>query len=258
MDSFNAYTAFAEVYDEFMDNIPYEDWCSYLTGLLRSYGVEDGLVLDLGCGTGTLTELLDEAGYDMIGVDNADDMLNIAMEKRAESGRNILYLLQDMREFELYGTVGAIVSICDSMNYITDRDDLVQVLRLANNYLDPEGVFIFDMKTEHYYRDVTGDTTIAEDREDKAFIWDNYYDEETHINEYAMSIFLREGEEELFRRYQEFHYQRAYSLDEIKSCIEEAGMVFETAFEAFTDKAPGKRTERMYIVAREQGKKVVE
>lgn len=254
MDSYDAYTAFAEVYDEFMDNIPYGEWCEYLTGLLKKYGVDDGLVLDLGCGTGTLTELLDDRGYDMIGVDNADEMLQVAMEKRAESGKNILYLLQDMRDFELYGTVRAIVSICDSMNYITERDDLVQVLKLANNYLDPKGVFIFDMKTEYYYKNVTGDTTIAEDREDKAFIWDNYYDEETHINEYAMSIFIRETEDDLFRRYQEFHYQRAYSLDEIKSCIEEAGMVFVDAFEAFTEKEPGRRCERMYIVCQEQGK----
>ena len=109
----DAYTSFAEVYDMFMDNIPYEDWCGYLTSLLKEYGINDGLVLDLGCGTGTLTELLAKEGYDMIGVDVSEDMLQEAIEKRAESGLPILYLLQDMREFELYGTVRAVVSICD-------------------------------------------------------------------------------------------------------------------------------------------------
>ena len=113
----DAYTSFAEVYDMFMDNIPYEDWCGYLTSLLKEYGINDGLVLDLGCGTGTLTELLAKEGYDMIGVDVSEDMLQEAIEKRAESGLPILYLLQDMREFELYGTVRAVVSICDSLNY---------------------------------------------------------------------------------------------------------------------------------------------
>ena len=137
-----AYTSFARVYDTFMDNIPYEEWCEYLTGLMREYGVRDGLVLDLGCGTGNMTELLAKAGYDMIGADNAEEMLEIAMEKRDKSGYDILYLLQDMREFELYGTVRAVISVCDSVNYITEPEELQEVFRLVNNYLDPKGVFI--------------------------------------------------------------------------------------------------------------------
>ena len=133
----DAYTSFASVYDTFMDNIPYGEWADYLISLLKEYGIEDGLVLDLGCGTGNMTELLATHGYDMIGVDNAEEMLEIAMEKRADSGHDILYLLQDMREFELYGTVKAVVSICDSINYITEEEDLQEVFRLVNNYLDP-------------------------------------------------------------------------------------------------------------------------
>ena len=135
-----AYTSFASVYDTFMDNIPYEEWAEYLSGLLAEYEVTDGIVLDLGCGTGTLTELMAARGFDMIGVDYSEEMLEIAMEKRAESGRDILYLLQDMREFELYGTVRAAISICDSLNYITEEAELEEVFRLVNNYLDPEGV----------------------------------------------------------------------------------------------------------------------
>lgn len=137
MINMDAYTSFASVYDMFMDNIPYGEWCAYLTSLLKEYGVEDGILLDLGCGTGSLTELLAQEGYDMIGVDFSEDMLQIAMEKREESGLPILYLLQDMREFELYGTVRAVVSICDSMNYILDYGELVQVFSLVNNYLVP-------------------------------------------------------------------------------------------------------------------------
>ena len=142
-----AYTSFARVYDTFMDNIPYEEWCEYLTGLMREYGVRDGLVLDLGCGTGNMTELLAKAGYDMIGADNAEEMLEIAMEKRDKSGYDILYLLQDMREFELYGTVRAVISVCDSVNYITEPEELQEVFRLVNNYLVPKGVFFFDFNS---------------------------------------------------------------------------------------------------------------
>ena len=144
-----AYSKFAQVYDLFMDNIDYEGWADYVTARLKEYGITDGLVLELGCGTGTMTGLLADRGYDMIGVDNSEEMLAEAMEKRVESGQDILYLLQDMQEFELYGTVRAVVSVCDSLNYITEREELLQVFRLVNNYLDPEGIFLFDMNTVH-------------------------------------------------------------------------------------------------------------
>ena len=248
-----AYTNFAEVYDLFMDNIPYEDWCSYVTGLLKEHGVKDGLILDLGCGTGSLTELLAVAGYDMIGVDNSEDMLQIAMDKRAESGKDILYLLQDMREFELYGTVKAVLSICDCINYILEYKDLVEVFRLVNNYLDPGGVFIFDLNTVYKYETVMGDTTIAEDREECSFIWDNYYDEDTKINEYDLSLFIRE-EEDLYRKYTETHYQRAYTIDEIKKALKEAGLEFIQAYDAFTREPVKDTSERIYLIAREHGK----
>ena len=113
-----AYTSFAEVYDIFMDNIPYEEWADYLDEMLKEYHIPNNMVLELGCGTGNMTELLASKGYDMIGVDNSEVMLEIAMEKRQKSGHDILYLLQDMQAFELYGTVGGIVSVCDSINYI--------------------------------------------------------------------------------------------------------------------------------------------
>lgn len=249
----DAYTSFASVYDMFMDNIPYEEWCGYLTSLLREYGAEEGILLDLGCGTGSLTELLAKQGYDMIGVDFSEDMLQIAMEKREQSGLPILYLQQDMREFELYGTVRAVVSICDSMNYILEYEDLVQVFRLVNNYLDPRGIFIFDLNTEYKYREILGQSTIAEDREESSFIWDNDYDDEERINEYDLTLFIRE-EGELYRKYQETHLQRAYSPEEIKAAIEEAGMEFVTAYDAFTKEMPKETSERIYVIAREQGK----
>ena len=248
-----AYTSFASVYDTFMDNIPYEEWAEYLSGLLAEYEVTDGIVLDLGCGTGTLTELMAARGFDMIGVDYSEEMLEIAMEKRAESGRDILYLLQDMREFELYGTVRAVISICDSLNYITEEEELEEVFRLVNNYLDPEGVFIFDFNTVYKYREILGNQTIAESREDCSFIWDNYYYEEEQINEYELSLFLQE-EGNLYRKYVETHYQKGYELETIKSLLEKSGMKFVTAYDAFTRNPPTKESERVYVIARESGK----
>ena len=248
----DAYTSFAQVYDLFMDNVPYEEWAAYVRGILTEYGIGSGLVLDLGCGTGSLTECLARAGYDMIGVDSSEDMLEIAMDKRGRSGLDILYLLQDMREFELYGTFRAVVSICDSMNYILDYADLVQVFRLVNNYLDPGGIFIFDLNTEYKYEALMGSRTFAEDREDGSFIWYNEYSPEDHINEYDLTLFVREGK--LFRRFQETHYQRAYSPAEVRRAAAEAGMEFEACWDAFSRDPVKPDSERMYMVFREKGK----
>lgn len=250
-----AYTSFAEVYDQFMDNVPYREWADFLQEILQKEGINDGLVLDLGCGTGSMTEELAGRGYDIIGVDNSEDMLEIAMEKRQESGHDILYLLQDMQEFELYGTVRAVVSVCDSVNYVTEKEELEQVFRLVNNYLDPGGIFVFDFNTEYKYREVLGDRTIAENREDSSFIWDNYYYEEEHMNEYELTLFIQEADQkELYHKYQETHFQRTYTLEEIRELLEKSGLRFVAAYEDYTKEAPGKGSERICVVAREQGK----
>ena len=266
-EALEAYTGFAAVYDTFMDNVPYREWGEYIHSMLCEKGVKDGLVLDLGCGTGTMTEILAGYGYDMIGADNSEDILELAMEKRIQSGHDILYLLQDMREFELYGTVRAVVSVCDSLNYITDPEDLENVFRLVNNYLDPGGIFLFDFNTEYKYREVMGDCTIAEDRGVCSFIWDNYYYEEERINEYDLTLFVRETgqpdpdtdepdkEGQLYRRYTETHYQRAYTLEEMQRLLEKAGLVFEAAYDMDTKEVPGDTSERICVIAREHGKR---
>lgn len=251
----NAYTGFASVYDAFMDNIPYEEWCTYLHELLKEHGVEDGLVLELGCGTGSAAEILSDAGYDMIGVDHSQEMLQIAIEKRGESGRDILYLLQDMREFELYGTVRAVVSICDSMNYLVEYEDLVTVLGLVNNYLDPKGIFIFDLNTVYKYETLLGNSTIAENRETSSFIWENDYNTETMINEYELTLFIEESEG-LYRKYEEIHYQKAYSIETVKKAVAESGMEFVAVYHAFTKNSPKEDSERIYVIVREHGKRL--
>ena len=248
-----AYGEFARVYDMFMDNVDYDAWADYLNTQLKKYGVEEGLVLELGCGTGIMTEMLAQAGYDMIGVDNSGEMLAEAMEKRIESGHDILYLLQDMQEFELYGTVRAVVSVCDSMNYLTEEEDLAQVFKLVNNYLDPGGIFIFDMNTVYKYETLLGDRTIAENREDGSFIWENCYDPESGVNEYALALFLKR-EDGLYEKHEEFHYQRAYSLDKIKELIIESGMELIAVYDAYTENPAREDSERWTFVVKEHGK----
>ena len=310
------YQDFAAVYDELMDDTPYEGWGERLDGLIKKYGVskperdaedvcaaggdveaacavgrdaadapgaggnaadapgaggnaeeapgaggdveaalvsERNLVVDLGCGTGTLAELMYGKGYDMIGVDVSEPMLNIAMKKKEESGAEILYLLQDMRELELYSTVGTVYSVCDSLNYILEEDELLEVFYLVNNYLYPGGIFIFDFNTEYKYREVIGNTTIAENREDCSFIWENLYDPEEEINEYDLTVFVREDGEQ-FRRFTETHFQRGYTVEQITRLVERSGMVLLEVSDADTGEAVTAQSERVYVVAREHGK----
>lgn len=275
-----AYTGFAEVYDIFMDETPYGEWADFLSELIEKYGIskpfrekrkkdgretesaleealetEKNLVVDLGCGTGTLTELLYDRGYDMIGIDYSEEMLQAAMAKKQQSKNGILYLCQDMRELDLYSTVGTVISVCDSINYLLEDEEIEDTFQLVNNYLYPGGLFIFDFNTVYKYETVIGDTTIAENREECSFIWENYYHDKEHINEYDVTIFVKEEKgKESFRRFCETHYQRGYTLEEMKEFIEKAGMEFVLALDADTHKAPTEESQRIYMIAREQGK----
>lgn len=260
------YQDFAYVYDELMDQTPYQEWCETLISLMEQYGVskpdrdsegllesEKNLVVDLGCGTGTLTHLMYQKGYDMIGVDNSEEMLNVAMEKSSQSGDEILYLLQDMRELELYSTAGTIISVCDSLNYILEEEEILTIFRLVNNYLYPGGLFIFDFNTVYKYEHIIGDTTIAESRENCSFIWDNYYYPEESVNEYDLTVFVQiEGDS--FRRFTETHFQRGYTVEQMITLTKEAGMEIVTVLDADTHQAVTLESERVYIVAREHGK----
>ena len=245
-----AYSSFAQVYDLFMDNVPYEEWSRYLIGLLREYHVLNKTVVELGCGTGKMTRLLADAGYDMVGVDNSAEMLEIAGERQEEENRDdILYLLQDMRELELFGTIQAFVSVCDSMNYILEPEDLKKVFGLVREYLVQGGIFMFDMNTVHKYRDVMGECTISENREEGSFIWDNYFYADEMVNEYDLTLFIRE-ENDLYRKYEEIHYQKAYDLEQVKELLRQAGMECVAAYDAFTHEPVRPDSERMYIIAK--------
>lgn len=247
------YTNFAKVYDLFMDNVPYEKWVKQIKDILQAENIYDGLICDLGCGTGTITEGLANSGYDMIGIDNSYDMLDVATEKKFESGNDILYLCQDMREFELYGTVRAVVSRCDSLNYIQSLKDLKKVFALVNNYLDPNGLFIFDMNTVYKYQNILSNNTFAEVRDMAGFIWENSYDSENRINEYDLNLFIKlEGD--TYKRFEERHVQKAFTFEEIVSAIESSKMVLEGYVDADNQKSVSESTERILFVVREKGK----
>ncbi|MCR4694818.1 MAG: class I SAM-dependent methyltransferase [Pseudobutyrivibrio sp.] len=242
-----AYTSFESVYDRYMDNVPDDTWTANITTLSEKYNMPMEIVCDLGCGTGQITRRLAAEGYDMIGIDVSYDMLMEAQTH--EDSQGILYLCQDMRDFELYGTVGAVVSLCDSINYLRDRSELLTVCKLVNNYLDPKGLFIFDVKTRHFYEQL-GSNTIAENREEGSFIWENDFDPETGDNAYFLTIY-EENEEGSFDRFEEEHLQHAFDVQEIKDVIKESGLELLEILDVATMSEPGEDSDRLYFIARE-------
>lgn len=256
-----AYTDFASIYDIFMDDVPYEEWAERIVKLIADYDakektdieelkLESNLLLDLGCGTGVMTRLLRDKGFDCIGVDASFEMLEVA--KSAEEDSSILYLCQDMRELDLYSTVGTVVSVCDCLNYLLEPEDVLKTLKLVENFLYPGGLFIFDFNTIHKYRDVIGDSTIAENRDEGSFIWENYFDEETEINEYDLTLFIRKGESDDFVRTQETHTQRGYSPATIADLVRESGLELVLTFDSDTESEVSIETERVCMVARKR------
>ena len=224
----DAYTGFAYVYDEYMDNIPYEEWGQYMIALLKENGVSgDSSVLELGCGTGTVTRMLAKEGYDCVGLDMSEDMLSIASEKTFEEGSQVIYTCQDMRDFEV--------------------PDLESVFACVSENLKKGGVFIFDLKTIHFFRDILAENTYAENREDSAFIWDNYYDEEERNNEYELAVFVK-NEDGTFDRFEEQHYQHGFTIDEVTGAANKAGLTVKNVYNAFTKDMPDDKSERLYFV----------
>lgn len=277
---YESYRSFASVYDEFMDGTDYHKTADQIQDMITRFGVskptqkrtgaseardvllaaEKNLVVDLGCGTGKFTEILADRGYDVMGIDLSEEMLGIALERRDSLRHRTLYLCQDMREFELYGTAGTFVSVGDSVNYLLTDEDMIKLFKRVNTFLFPGGIFVFDFKTLHLYRDVIGDNTIAEDREDCSFIWENWYDDESRINEYDLSLFIRETgvkeDDNLFRKYQEIHRQRGYTLEEMKRFAEEAGLTWIAEMDSDNMGPVSEESERILCVVRENGKKL--
>ena len=243
------YQNFAYVYDQFMDNIPYTDWSQYLIQLFRTYNIADGSLVELGCGTGTMSLLMAQSGFQIIGIDNATDMLTIAADKTFHQS-NITLLCQDMACLELNRLYDGFYSVCDSINYLLSEEDVRSTFQGVKQYLKKKGVFIFDLKTPYFYQTILGDQVFCDNREDCSYIWENSYFEEDAVNQYDLTIFIRQPDCSLFQRFTETHYQKAYSLAEIIDLLAASGLEYVTAYDAFTNNPPSKTSERIYIIAR--------
>ncbi len=248
------YKSFARVYDLFMAETPYEEWVCYIEEIFKKEKFSPELIAELGCGTGTITTQLAKKGYSLIGIDISEEMLLEAREKAEENKLDILYLNQDMTEFELYGTVDCVISLCDSVNYILEEDDLLKVFKLANNYLNPNGLFIFDINTIYKFENILGSNSFSEVTEDASYIWENYYDKEEMINEFYTNFFIKDEKSTLYERFEEYHYEKAYTIDSIKELLLKVNFEICGVYDAFSFNEPQENSERIYFVAKEISK----
>lgn len=243
------YSDFAYVYDLLMQDVQYAQWADYIESLFQRFGArKPELVLDMACGTGNLTLELARRGYDMIGIDMSPDMLSCAMEKSAERGLSPLWVCQDMRAFELYGTMDAILCTMDSLNYMENASDMTLVFQLVRNYLNPGGLFIFDMNTPYKLQHILGNNLFYEIRDDITYLWRNEYDPKGKKCIFDLTFFVKEAED-IYRRLEEEQVQKAWTAEEIRLLLQKAGLELMDVYGAFTQDAPSAQTERAFFIA---------
>ena len=244
----NPYQSFAKVYDMFMDDMPIDEWLAFIEHIWAQYSLHPELVLDIGCGTGAVTVPLAKKGYNVIGVDISEDMLSEARQKADCLDLDILFLNQDMRDFELYGTVDSVVCICDTVNYLKGNEELKRFCGLAYNYLNTGGLFIFDISTEYKFAEVLADNMFCDITDQAAYIWENTFYPDRHVNEYLVTFFIQDGPK--YDRFEELHELYAFNAADIISILKTAGFSDIKAYDSDGFGAPGDQAERIFFSAK--------
>lgn len=247
------YGLLASVYDEINNEIDYGAWADFIEKIIKKeYKVgQPELVLDLGCGTGRMTVELARRGYDMTGVDNSPEMLEVAREYAIDAGvgDKMLWLLQDMREFELYGTVDVTVSCLDCINHLTRSSDVRRCFDLVHNYLVPDGLFIFDVNGKWKFENVYADRSYVMETENAFCVWQNDYNQKTKSCDFYITLFS-EDEEGRYVRYDESEREKMYTLSSLKRMLSGAGFEFIGAYSDYDFSEASDESERIYVAAR--------
>lgn len=240
------YDGLANIYDRLMTDINYSSYADYIENIFKSNNIKPSLILDLGCGTGSFCLEMSKRGYEMIGVDISVDMLCRAKQKADDDGQDILFLNQNMVEFELYGTVDVIVSLTDSINYITSIKDLKKLFNLVKNYLNPGGLFVFDINSVYKFKNILADNIYYNIQDDLCYIWKNSFDEVKKLCEFDLTFFVKEGD--MYKRFDEVHMERAYSIQELKELLEYSKIELIGVFDSLSTCFPEETSERIFFV----------
>ena len=244
------YGLLAPFYDEINADIDYKAWADFLERIVeKEGGSRPELVLDLCCGTGKMTFELASRGYDMTGIDYSPEMLDVARCEGEKLGADILWLCQDMREFELYGTVDLAVCCLDSVNHLTRPADIRKCFSLVHNYLVPDGLFIFDINGKSKFETVYADNSYVMENDGSMCVWQNYYDEKSKLCDFYITLF-KEMKDGTYKRYDEEQTERMYTVAQMKRYLNDTDMEFIGAYSDFNFTNATDDSDRIYIVAR--------
>ena len=239
-----SYNDFAYIYDILTDDVEYEKRAEYIDMLIReNFDGKAELLCDLGCGTGSLCVLMADKGYDCIGIDNSDTMLNVAIQKN--ENKNILFLNQSICDFELFGTVDVFISTLDTVNYVTDSEDVYKMFSLVNNYLNPGGLFVFDVNSLYKFENILGNNTFVFEKDDVFYSWENCYEEE--FLDFYLNFFVKDASGR-YRRFSEQHCQKYHSHEFLMMCAEKCGLSFVTMYGDMSTEAPANEEERIFYI----------
>lgn len=245
-----AYSQLAVSYDNYMEEVPYEKWLDFIEKTWAKFNLEKPeTILDLCCGTGTMTVMLKKLGYNVLGVDNSCDMLAQASKKAVENDFNIPFFEMDMIEFQLRNKVDCVICCCDGLNYNVEDGELKETFQRVNENLEDNGVFIFDLNTEYKFKEILGDKQYSAVEENSAYFWQNEYDEEEKVNTYYVSLF-KQVEGDTYQRFEEYHWERAYNIVETQKYLSETGFQVLGVFDNYDFSETCNTTERYVFITK--------
>lgn len=243
-----SYSYFADFYDSLTQNVNYRRIAQYLIELTQRYNHNMGITLDLACGTGSLTVLLKQIGVDIYGIDSSPEMLSVAQEKAIDKGINgMLFLCQKMQSLDLYGTIDTCICMLDSINHITNIDDVQRAFSKVSFFMNPKGLFIFDVNTVYKHQNVLSNNTFVYDTKNVYCVWQNSLCKDNKTVNISLDFF--ENINGIYKRYSESFNEHAYTHEEICSMLENAGFKLLDVFDEMSFESPDKKSQRNVYIA---------
>ena len=241
------YGRFAGVYDAMMHDVDREAWAAYLDALLQEYGAHE--IMDCACGTGAMSIALYKRGYRVIAGDVSEDMLIEARSNALSAGaKSIVFICEDMRKLRLHKPVDALISVCDGVNYLTSKKDVLSFFQSAYACLKPNGALLFDISAPYKFESILDNNTFTEETDEYAYIWKNAYDPKSRLCEMDLTCFVKNGA--TYERFSETHLQRAHTVDELIELLQQAGFTDLSIMHAFTREPVKTDSERIQFAAR--------
>ena len=252
------YKDFAFFYDLLMKNADYESRFDYIIGLLAENGIGEGILLDMACGTGTLSKMFAQKGFDVVGVDASEEMLSKAQEKKLEENFDALFLCQKMEELDLFGTIDAAVCTLESLNHVTEKEKIREIFRRVALFMNDGGVFVFDVNTLYKHREVLGNNAFVFDTENVFCAWQNTLLEDGETTQIDLDIFESDEEEDdVYVRYSEEFFERGYELNFLKKTLEQFRFEVVGIYDDMTKEPIKENSERAVFVCKKHGTQFV-